>query len=275
MINSLSTSNLPRVDRIVLQLIAESESPVGQGTLSFLLRRRGIMVSAPTIGRRLRNLEFSRMLRKVSVEGRVITERGRQLLTQWQADAHLRTSGETLLNTLKRSDKKHLQDLLATRRMVETEAAALAARHATAETIARLEEVLQHQRDRVGRGELGLAEDAAFHQEIARASGNAVLACLISLMRQHRRYNAIVASMRAVVGGRLAVDHAAILDGIRRRNPRAARRAMDRHLLNLAHDLDRYWAEYNSSKPRNASAEAATASAGVRHRRAHLRLPPR
>lgn len=238
----------PRVDRAILQSIAEAAGPVGQGTLNLLLRRHGIAVSAPTIGRRLREFEFSGALRKVGVEGRVITERGRRLLKHWQADAYLRTSGEALLDTLKRSDKRHLLDLLAARRVVETEAAALAAKHATPDAIVRLEQIFRNQVESVRRGTLGVAEDAAFHQEIGRASGNAVLASLVSVMRNHRRYNVIVTSMRTVVGGRLAVDHAAILDGIKRRSPRAARQAMERHLLNLTHDLDRYWAQYTSSK---------------------------
>jgi GntR family transcriptional repressor for pyruvate dehydrogenase complex len=242
------TAGAPKFDRLVLQLISENAAPMGQGTLSFLLRRHGIAVSAPTIGRRLRELEFSGVLRKVSVEGRIITDRGRRLLKQWQSDARFRTSGEALLDTLKRSDKRHLLDLLAARRVVETEVAALAARHATTEAVARLEEILRRQVESLKGGGLGIDEDAAFHQELGQASGNAVLASLVSLLRHHRRYNAIVTSMRAVVGGRLAVDHNAILDGVKRRNPGAARAAMDRHLVNLARDLDQYWAEYRSAK---------------------------
>lgn len=242
------TAGVPRFDRIVLQLISESGGPIGQGTLSFLLRRQGIAVSAPTVGRKLRDLEFAGALRKVGVDGRVITERGRRVLTQWQSEAHFRTSGETLLATLKRGDKKHILDLLASRRVVETEAAALAAAHASPDAIARMEEILKREMQNIRRGGLGAAEDATLHQEIGRASANAVLASLISLMRHNRRYNIIVTSMRAVVGGRLAVDHQAILNSIKRHNPDAARRAMDRHLRNLVHDLERYWAQYPSSK---------------------------
>jgi DNA-binding FadR family transcriptional regulator len=233
-----------RLDRAILQLVAKSGRPVGQGSLSFLLRRQGVSVSAPTIGRRLRDLEFTGMLRRVSVEGRVITERGRRILGRWQAEAHFRTSGQALLDTLRRGDKNHLLDLLAARRVVETEAAALAATHASADAVARMEAALAREVESIRVGGLGAAEDAQFHQEIGRASGNAVLASLISLMRHNQRYNWLVTSMRAVVGGRLAVDHRAILHGIKRRNPRAARQAMERHLRNLERDLDRYWARY-------------------------------
>lgn len=241
------TAGATGLDRTILQLIAESRGPVGQGSLSLSLRRRGVAVSPPTVGRRLRDLEFAGMLRRISVLGRVITERGRRTLRQWQAEAHFRTSGQALLDTLKRGDKSHLRDLVAARRLVETEAAALAAAHASADAIARMEAALAREVESIRGGGLGAAEDAEFHQEIGRASGNAVLASLISLMRHNQRYNVMVASMRAVVGGRLAVDHRAILRSIKARNPRAARHAMDRHLRNLERDLDRYWARYAGS----------------------------
>jgi DNA-binding FadR family transcriptional regulator len=231
-----------RLARAILQLIVESRGPVGQDALSFLLRQRGVVVSAPTVGRRLRDLEFAGMLRKVSVEGRVVTQRGRQALKQWLADAHFRTSGRALLDALRREDKDHLIDLLAARCVVETEAAGLAATHASPEAILRMESALAREMENIMGGGLGAAEDVAFHQEIGRASGNAVLASLISLMRHNRRYNVIVTSMRAAVGAQLAMDHEAILDGIRRHDPQAARHAMDRHLKNLIRDLDRYWA---------------------------------
>ncbi|GEM_PF-420187 len=248
--------NAVRLDREILRLVSESNGPIGQGTLTLLLRQQGVVISTPTIGRKLRDLEFAGALRKVSVEGRIITGHGRHVLKQWQSDAHFRTSGEALLETLKRSDKQHLLALLAARRVVETEAAAMAAVHASRQAVARMEDILAREIERIKDGGLGAAEDAAFHQEIGRASGNAVLASFISLVRHNRRYNVIVTSMRAAVGAQLAMDHKAILDGIRRHNPQAARRAMDRHLRNLIHDLDRYWARNASAKPRTRRTRA-------------------
>ena len=68
------------VNRAILQLIAESEAPIGQSTLGLILRRQGFTISVPTIGRRLQELEFEGLLRKVGVGGRVITTRGRKVL---------------------------------------------------------------------------------------------------------------------------------------------------------------------------------------------------
>jgi repressor of nif and glnA expression len=79
-----------------LELVAESDKPIGRGALNLLLRWRGFRVSPPTVGRRLQELEFEGMLAKVSVEGRVITARGRDVLAHWSAETRLRLSGNVL-----------------------------------------------------------------------------------------------------------------------------------------------------------------------------------
>ena len=232
------------VNRAILQLIAESEAPIGQSTLGLILRRQGFTISVPTIGRRLQELEFEGLLRKVGVGGRVITTRGRKVLEQWQAEARLRTSSNTLVDTLRRGDKKHILDLLSARRIIERETVALAAKHASSELIRRLGKLLEQQSLSVGAGELGIREDASFHREIARASGNEVLHSLVSLLRSHERYGLIVASMRSVVGTSLVEDHKAVVDAIKARDPQRAMEAMDEHLRKLMDDIDRYWHRY-------------------------------
>jgi GntR family L-lactate dehydrogenase operon transcriptional regulator len=232
----------------ILRLIAKHEGPIGQGNLNLLLRRQGFLLSTPTVGRRLQEMEFDGVLRKVSVDGRVITERGLNRLRQWDAEARLRGSGEALLAALQRGDKKHILDLLAARRAIECETAALAAEHASLGAIQRMEEMLERQAASIETGGLGIEEDVEFHEEIARASGNSVLQSLVSLLRNHQRYNFLITSMRTLVGARLVVDHTVILDGIRARNPKQAREAMEQHLLKLSQDLTQYWNEWMGEK---------------------------
>jgi len=229
------------IDAAVLRVIASSPRPIGQGAINQILRKRGTSVSTPTIGRKLQELEADGLVRKVSVEGRRLTERGAAALTRHDAEARLRASGDALLATLRRGDRKHLLDLLVSRRTIEGETAARAAVHASRGSVRRMEEILARQAAHVRRGELGAAEDVSFHREIARASQNEVLGTLVSLLRTHRRYDLLLTSMRAAVGSRLVVDHTAIVSAIKRRDPAAARAAMEEHLSKLADDLDRYW----------------------------------
>lgn len=239
-----TTKILGDLDQALLQLIAASHKPVGQGVLSLQLRRRGFSLSTPTVGRRLQELEFEGLLQKVGVDGRVITKPGRRVLDQVESETRLRRSGEFVLDILQRGDKRHILDLLAARRVIEEETVALAAQHATARDLREMEELLRKQANMVGRGGLGIEEDVQFHHVIARASQNAVLSSLVSLLRNHQRFNFLVASMRAVVGSNLVVDHTAILQAIKRHDPEAARQAMDDHLRKLSDDLNRYWRQW-------------------------------
>ncbi len=230
------------LDRAILALIAQTSGPIGQGVLSLRLQGQGFSMSTPTVGRRLQRLEFEGLLRKVGVDGRVITDRGAEVLRSWEDEARLRGSGEALLETLKRGDKKHLLDLLSARRVIEGETAALAAQYASPGMIRQMEAVLERQATSISRGGLGTEQDVKFHQLLARSSKNEVLHSIVALLRNHTRYNVVVTSMRTVVGGRLVVDHRAILDTVKAKDPQAARLAMDRHLRSLADDIDRYWA---------------------------------
>lgn len=229
------------VDRVLLQFVAENQDPIGQGSLYLKLRRQGLEISAPTIGRKLQQLEFDGLLRKVGVDGRIITKRGRETLKLSHAEAHLRGTGEELFEVLRRGDKKHIFDLLSARRILERETAALAAEHASAREVRQMEETLRGQLASVKAGGLGIEEDIGLHNQIARASQNSLLYSLVALLRNNERYNFLIASMRAVVGTRLVDDHLAIVDGIKSRDPHKAREAMDRHIRKIADDLNRYW----------------------------------
>jgi DNA-binding FadR family transcriptional regulator len=237
---STTEGDLPRA---ILSVIASRDGSVGQGAIALELRKRGIKKSVATIGRRLQELEFDGLITKVGVQGRTLTAAGGEALKRLQAEAKFRVSGAELLETLTRSDKKHLLDLLAARRALEGTAAALAAERASSKLIAQLGALLEDQAASVGRGELGIEQDVTFHQEIARASGNTVLASLVTLLRKSHRYDLAITSIRAKVGSRLVVDHGAILEAIKNGDAAAARTAMEHHLDTLAEDLERYWAD--------------------------------
>lgn len=237
------------IDLEVLRIVARHSKPIGQGTINQLLRQHGYTVSTPTVGRILQELEFQGLLEKRSVDGRLITPRGRKILHEWDAEARLRGSGEALLDTLKREDKRNILDLLYARQVIESETAALAAQYASPSAIRTMENLLDRQEAVTESGGLAIDEDVLFHVEIARASQNAVLQSLVALLRNHKRYNYIITSMRTVVGTSLVVDHQAILDAIRAHDPDAARAAMADHLKKLADDLNRFRRKKNSRTP--------------------------
>jgi DNA-binding FadR family transcriptional regulator len=237
MINTLSFSSL---DLAILQVLAKSSVPAGSGTLSLALRQAGFTISAPTIGRRLREMEMRRLLKKSGVDGRVLTTTGRRKLRQLEEEASLEGHGRALIYLVRSRETQHILDLLGARRLIEREAAALAATRASRTDIRRLAEIIARQQAEIKAGRLGIEADITFHEQLAQISGNAVLRSIVSLLRRNSHYNYLITMMRQKVGSRLIVDHTRVLDAIRKRDGRLAWEAMDDHLAALDADVKRY-----------------------------------
>lgn len=133
----------------------------------------------------------------------------------------------------------HAADLLAVRRVLEGESAALAAPRLSTEDLDQLEAVLAEvdralQADADVDLEAFIDADTRFHRIIARASGNSSLAAIIDTLVgrtfRARLWRAI--SDRGSLGSTQA-EHRAILDELRRRDPDRARLRMSVHLLGV------------------------------------------
>jgi GntR family transcriptional repressor for pyruvate dehydrogenase complex len=129
------------------------------------------------------------------------------------------------------SGKRELvSELLDLRRMIEPPLAARAAKHAAAEDLSRLEDILRRQKERIDRGELAIEEDSEFHYAIARAAKNSVvlkvLDLFMDLLRESRERSLQVEgrTQRSFAG------HRRILTAICGRNALAAEQAMRRHI---------------------------------------------
>lgn len=134
------------------------------------------------------------------------------------------------LSTVLVRKRELVAELLDVRRMIEPGLAARAARHATAEEIAELEEILDRQEARVRRGEPAIEEDSQFHYAIARAARNGVvlkvLDVLMDLLRDSRaRSLQVRGRLERSYGG-----HRRILRAIQRHDAAAAEAAVRRHL---------------------------------------------
>jgi GntR family transcriptional repressor for pyruvate dehydrogenase complex len=138
------------------------------------------------------------------------------------------------LDVLLRRSEGSLLQLVEVRRPLEAEIVALAARRATPEALAEAEAAIAAQ-EAAATLEARIDADLAFHRALAKATGNPVFALLLDalagLMRASRR------TSLGKYGNRIPVEHhRAILDAVRRRDPAAARAAMDAHLgLNERH----------------------------------------
>ena len=242
------------LDYQMLRMIAERDGPVGSGTLEIELRAHGFVLSAPTVGRKLRQFEVEGYLVKVGVQGRALTERGRTHLVELERQVILQNSSQALHDLVERGGKEEILELLEARRILEREIIRLAVQHASDGDIERLERILHEQEQRVARGELAVAEDVQFHDVLAEIGGNRVLRSLLGVLRQQGQYTYVITHIRSRVGGRLAVDHVGILDALRRRDPARAQQAVDDHLRKLMRDVERYWRQAVRSSTRDEPA---------------------
>ena len=139
----------------------------------------------------------------------------------------------------------------AVRRLLETEAAGLASLHIDDAGLARLRAGLDETARALVQQPLDherlVDADLAFHEEIARASGNPVLAALVeglagrtSRTRLWRGLSDVGAEDRAFV------EHEAILAAIAARDPDRARLRMATHLLGLEDSATGVWAPANA-----------------------------
>jgi GntR family transcriptional regulator, transcriptional repressor for pyruvate dehydrogenase complex len=132
-------------------------------------------------------------------------------------------------NALKRR-KELVSELLDFRKMLEPSLAARAAKHASAEEVLEMEEILRRQEEKQRLGDAAVAEDAEFHYNVALASDNSVilkvLDILMDLLRDTRARSLQVEGrpQKSLSG------HRRILAAIKRHDGEAAKAAMRRHL---------------------------------------------
>ena len=238
----------------ILQALHKNRRPMGSWSLYYLLQDRGHTISAPTIGRRLRDLERRKFVKSVTPEGRSITASGIRMLRKAVDDHQLRTSADEVLKLLKSNRRKDILDQLFVRRIIEGESARLAAENAPPKAIAKLEELVRRQKNSVQRGDLGVKEDVGFHESLAKASGNKFLAYTVHLLRSQEWMNYAIIAIRAKAGSSLGVDHEKIILAVKNRNPSRAQGEMHRHITKMIAEVEHYWEDVfrqsNGSPPR-------------------------
>jgi len=126
--------------------------------------------------------------------------------------------------------RRQLSELIDVRKMIEPPLAALAATRVSSDQLAHLEDIVRRQQENLGRGESTVDEDSEFHYAIAQAADNSVMLkvvdIIMDLLRETRERSLLVSGRleKSVAG------HQLILASLKSRSPRAAERAMRRHI---------------------------------------------
>ena len=132
-----------------------------------------------------------------------------------------------------------VSELIEARKMIEPPLAARAAINATGEEIARLEDLLRRQKEKMRRGEPILEEDSELHYTIALAARNTVVRRMVDLLMDLLRESRTRGMQVPGRTQRSLAGHRRIVAAIRRRDPRAAQVAMLRHIREIEQILMR------------------------------------
>jgi len=160
-------------------------------------------------------------------------------------------------------------ELLAARKLIEGEIAALAAKVATAEDADALQKSVVRLQAYVDDFAAREAEDRDFHLLLAKATGNSSLELVVEglwnqraelwgRLQQHFHTSDLAA--------RTVRDHDAIAAAVAARDPDAARAAMHRHLARVAREFQR--GVDNAAPPGRTRRDARAAPATARKRKA-------
>ncbi len=142
-----------------------------------------------------------------------------------------------LFGQMLRLDAVDLPELIEARFLIEEHNASAAARNATPEIIERLQKIIDQMRSaRTGRR--FIEADTSFHQALAEAAGNRVLAAVLRGL-QPLLLDAMTLGLSVESATKTALsDHQAIVDAIERHDAPAAHMAMRVHLLHGRRELE-------------------------------------
>ncbi|HHX29216.1 MAG: FCD domain-containing protein [Bacillota bacterium] len=223
-----------------LDVVAESDVPVGAWYLRRALSEKGIQVSEATCGRLLRMMEDAGHVEAMSRKGRVATPRGHRVLQEWRERQRRDRSQVAFVQSLKVHNPEELIDVLIARRALEGEAAALAAENASPEEIGRLRNIVKAHEEALAAGSSAAEENTDFHLTLAEASKNKVIVAAIEVIYRHPDVMTSLEYIRAHAGSKMAEDHNPIIRAVAERDVRAARNTMIQHLNNVIEDVKTY-----------------------------------
>ena len=176
----------------------------------------------------------------------------------------LKNSAPLAADTTNRHDEWGPLELITARGLIEGEAAAMAAQHASKDQLACIADALNQMKLALKEGHDPLVGDEQFHRAIAEACGNEVLRDTISRYWQARRsplylrladYFERAASWRSVMA-----EHNAVAKAIKNRDSHAARQAMQGHMTKA---LARFSAGWHLANPPIAASRGQSAKPSV------------
>lgn len=216
----------------LLDRIISGESPVGTALPSEAEIGEVYDVSRVTVREALRVLSTQGIIRVTSGIGSVVSP-----LDEWQSlGAILR------YRSARGDDGEVAAQLIAVRRMFETEAAALAATRLTPAALTELQQCVERMTRAADGSDVDafVEADLRFHDVILRGSENVFLSALFEPLTRVLAERRAQTSRVPEIQQHAIAEHSSVLAALQERDPAGARAAMDHHMQQTLDDLHTY-----------------------------------
>jgi len=229
----------------LLMAIGFQQHPVGARIALRALEESGVRTSEASVSRMLGKLDALGLTRALGRKGRVLTPAGREAFTSRRTQAR---RDESFGRALELRSTTELLDWLRARRVIEGEAAYLAALRRDDSALAELADAVSKHETAARTGELGFRTVGMdLHVLVARAADSPVFEALIESLTSptvERVESALdlITLTRGTLGDS-AAEHRGLYEAIHAQDGDAARDLMQRHLARLAREVEQYVTE--------------------------------
>jgi DNA-binding FadR family transcriptional regulator len=236
-------------EALLVAAIGDQEHPVGARVALRALTDSGVDISEATVSRMLSKLDSLGLTRPIGKKGRVLTGPGIEVFHSMQTQTR---RDDNFDRALELRTTTEILDWLRARRVIEGEAAYLAAERATEESLAELaESVAAHERA-ADAGDLGYRTVGMhFHVLIARAAQSPIFEALIESLTSPKIETIesaldFITASRGTIGDS-ASDHRHLLGAIVDHDADRARQLMQAHLVRLEREVELFSASGDSA----------------------------
>lgn len=226
----------------LLMSIGVRQHPVGARLALRALKANGVQISEASVSRMLTKLDALGLTQPIDRKGRVLTPVGQEAFVSHRTQLR---RGENFDRALELRNATELLDWLRARRVLEGEAAYLAAQRRDDDALNLIAEAVDRHEETALAGTLE-AHDVGMglHMLIARAAISPVFEALIETLTSSTA-NHVESTLDLVVSRRgtlenSASEHRALYEAIRLQQADLAKDIMQRHLLRLEHDVEQF-----------------------------------
>lgn len=235
---------LNEINYFMLDIINNSNSPIGAIKLKKILDEKNINISEAKVGRILSNLDNDGYTKKEGSSGRVLTDDGINKLIEYQYIFKSKEHYNDIISLINKTGLEGMLNYLNAREGIELQSIALAINSVTEEDIKKLQSILLQQMEvfsnyvdkkpTISQSHL----DYQFHHYIIKLSNNPFLEAFYGMLTCSGQ----VQQMYEFIAGQSYIeDHLKIFERIREKNVKQAQEELRKHLDGVKKECIIYW----------------------------------